>query len=314
MSDRSDCTSNFAKDIQEDGSYPGRETSPSPALLPAHLTAMSCFALVIALLAPSVFGQYPEGSLYTPRISSGYGNWSEAYARARQFVCNLTLTEKVNLTTQTGTGASYGYSLGIIPRIGFRGLALDDSPTGVRSTDYSSAFTAPLNMAMSWDRSLTYAQGYANGAEHKAKGVNVAYAPVVGPLGRSPEGGRIWEGYSPDPYLSGVTFGLTVAGMNAGGTIAVGKHFVLYEQEHFRQVREWNAYDLPGVNYNISEPFSANADDRTLHELYLWPWYDGVHDGMASVMCSYNQVNNTQSCQNNHLLNDILKGEMGFQG
>lgn len=102
--------------------------------------------LLLAVFTESVHGQYAEGSLYTPRISNGYGNWSAAYAQARAFVCNLTLTEKVNLTTQTGTGASYTYSLGIIPRVGFRGLALDDSPTGVRSTDYSSAFTAPLNM------------------------------------------------------------------------------------------------------------------------------------------------------------------------
>ena len=95
------------------------------------------------------------------------------------------------------------------------------------------------------------------------------------------------EGYSPDPYLSGVSFGLTVAGMNAGGTIAVGKHFILYEQEHYRQKLEWNA-DGPaaGVDFNITEPYSSNADDRTLHELYLWPWYDAVHDGMAAVMCS----------------------------
>ncbi|KAI7664173.1 hypothetical protein KC318_g7877, partial [Hortaea werneckii] len=223
------------------------------------------------LLASLATAQYPEGSRYTPPISPGRGNWSEAYASARQFVCNLTLTEKVNLTTQTGTGATNTYQLGIIPRVGFRGLALDDSPTGVRGTDYSSAFTAPLNMAMTWDRDLIYAQAFANGAEHRDKGVNIAYSPVVGPLGRAPEGGRNWEGYSPDPYLSGVSFGLTVAGMNAGGTIAVGKHFALYEQEHFRQRIEWNSYDLPGVEFNISEPYSANADDRTLHELYLWP-------------------------------------------
>ena len=252
------------------------------------------------------------GQTYNPPISNGYGNWSAAYEKARAFVCQLTLTEKVNLTTQTGTGATYGYVLGIIPRLGFRGLALDDSPTGVRGTDYSSAYAAGLNLAMSWDRELMFLQSYGNGAEHKAKGNNAAYAPVVGPLGRAPEGGRIWESYSPDPYLSGVAFGQSVAGMQAGGTIAIGKHFVLYEQEHFRQVDEWNDYG--NLTFNITEPYSSNCDDRTLHELYLWPWYDGVYNGLAGVMCSYNLVNNTQACQNTHLLNDILKGEMGFQG
>lgn len=212
----------------------------------------------------------PEGSEYSVRLGAGYGNWSDAYDKARAFVCNLTLTEKVNLTTQTGTSATYSYQLGIIPRVGFRGLALDDSPTGVRGTDLNSAFAAGLNLAMSWDRELMYQQSYANGKEHKDKGVNIAYAPVAGPLGRAPEGGRNWEGYSPDPYLSGVAFGQSIAGMQAGGTIAVGKHFILYEQEHYRQVDEWNAYGI--ASFNITEPYSSNCDDRTLHELYLFPW------------------------------------------
>ena len=267
---------------------------------------MSSVITILVLLVSLVVAQ--QTTIYTPRISDGYGNWSAAYEKAHAFVCQLTLTEKVNLTTQTGTGASYTYSLGIIPRLNFGGLALDDSPTGVRSTDYTSAFGAGLNLAMSWDRSLMYSQSYANGAEHKAKGVNIAYAPVCGPLGRSPEGGRIWESYSPDPYLSGIAFGESIAGMQAGGTIAVGKHFILYEQEHFRQVEEWNDYGI--FSMNITEPYSSNCDDRTLHELYLYPWYDAVYSGMAAVMCSYNQINNTQACQNDHLLNDILKGEV----
>ena len=273
---------------------------------------MLLFPTLISSLILIVDAQDGPGPVYNPPISSGFGNWSSAYEKARAFVCQLNLTEKVNLTTQTGTGASYGYVLGIIPRLGFRGLALDDSPTGVRGTDYSSAYPAGLNLAMSWDRELMFLQSYGNGAEHKAKGNNAAYAPVVGPLGRAPEGGRIWESYSPDPYLSGVAFGQSVAGMQAGGTIAIGKHFVLYEQEHFRQVDEWNDYGI--LSFNITEPYSSNCDDRTLHELYLWPWYDGVYNGLAGVMCSYNQLNNTQACQNTHLLNDILKGEMGFQG
>ncbi len=57
-------------------------------------------------------------------------------------------------------------------------------------------------MAATFDRGLFYARGYAMGQEHKAKGVTVQLGPVAGPLGRSPEGGRNWEGFSPDPYLS----------------------------------------------------------------------------------------------------------------
>ncbi|PYH88564.1 putative beta-glucosidase [Aspergillus ellipticus CBS 707.79] len=262
--------------------------------------------LFLILLSPLA-----QADSYHPPISSGYGNWSTAYEKARHFVCGLTLTEKVNLTTAVGTGQTLGYTLGIIPRLNFRGISNDDSPTGVRGTDYSSAFAPGLNLAMSWDRNLIYAQSYANGAEHKAKGINVALAPVSGPLGRSPEGGRNWEAFSPDPYLSGIAFGEAVSGMQASGAAAVGKHFILYEQEHFREVVEWNEW-LAGPN--ITEPYSVTCDDRTFHELYLFPWYDAVHRGMAGVMCSYNQVNNTQVCQNDHLLNEVLKGELGFQG
>lgn len=227
------------------------------ALILVTIVALQCFAA-------------SEGSIYSSPLSAGYGNWSDAYEKARAFVCNLTLTEKVNLTTQTGTSASNTYTLGIIPRVGFRGLALDDSPTGVRGTDYNSVFAAGLNLAMTWDRNLIYQQGYALGSEHKGKGDNIVYAPVAGPLGRAPEGGRIWEGFSPDPYLTGIAFGQAIAGIQAGGVIAVAKHFILYEQEHYRQTREWNDYGVAG--FNISEPYSSNADDRTLHELYLFPW------------------------------------------
>ena len=190
---------------------------------------MMYFALV-AIFLLSCCHAYPEGSLYNPPLGAGYGNWSDAYEKARAFVCNLTITEKVNLTTQAGTGVSNGYPLGIIPRIGFRGIAFDDSPTGVRGTDYNSGLPAPLNLAMSWDRELMYQINYFNGDEHKRKGVNSVYAPNSGPLGRAPAGGRNWESFSPDPYLSGIAFGNAIAGMQGGGAVAIGKHYILYEQ------------------------------------------------------------------------------------
>lgn len=62
--------------------------------------------------------------------------------------------------------------------------------------------------------------------------------------------------------------------------------------EHFRQVGE-----SQGRGYNISETISSNIDDKTMHELYLWPFADAVRAGVGSIMCSYNQVNNSYSCQ-----------------
>lgn len=81
------------------------------------------------------------------------------------------------------------------------------------------------------------------------------------------------------------------------------------EQEHFRQMGE-----AAGYNFTIAESYSSNIDDVTMHELYLWPFADAVRAGVGSVMCSYNQVNNSYACQNSKVLNNLLKDELGFQG
>jgi len=94
------------------------------------------------------------------------------------------------------------HQVGAIPRLGLRSLCMQDAPVGVRFGDYVSVFSSGQTVAATFDRGLMYARGYAIGAEHKAKGVSVVLGPVAGPLGRHPEGGRNWEGFSPDPYLS----------------------------------------------------------------------------------------------------------------
>lgn len=104
-------------------------------------------------------------------------------------------------------------------------------------------------------------------------------------------------------------FAESIKGIQSAGVMACGKHYIMNEQDHFRLITDSKQY-----GFNISEPFSANLDDETLHELYLWPFADGIRAGVASIMCSYNQVNNSQACQNSYLLNHVLKGELGFQG
>ena len=81
-----------------------------------------------------------------------------------------------------------------------------------------------------------------------------------------------------------------------------GQHFIAYEQETDR--------NPSGNNQSVS----SNLDDKTIHEVYLWPFMDGVHAGTGSIMCSYNQVNNSYACQNSKTLNGLLKGELDFQG
>ncbi|KAK3331728.1 glycoside hydrolase family 3 protein [Cercophora scortea] len=186
---------------------------------------------------------------------------------------------------------------------------MHDSPVGVRGSDYNSVFPSGQTAAATFDRNLLNKRGYAMGQEAKGKGITVLLGPVAGPIGRAPEGGRNWEGFSPDPVLTGVGIAETIKGIQDAGTIACAKHFIGNEQEHFRQAGE-----AKGYGFKIAESLSSNIDDKTMHELYLWPFADAVRAGVGSVMCSYNQVNNSYACQNSKLINDLLKNELGFQG
>ena len=101
----------------------------------------------------------------------------------------------------------------------------------------------------------------------------------------------------------------SVKGIQDAGVMACTKHYLTYEQEHFRQVSESSGY-----GYNFTLEYSSNLDDKTMHELYLWPFADAVRAGTASIMCVYNLANNSYGCQNSYTLNYLLKGELGFQG
>lgn len=188
--------------------------------------------------------------------------------------------------------------------VGFPQLQLQDGPLGIRFADNITAFPAGITVGATWNRQLMYARGRAHAIEAREKGINVLLGPCVGPLGRMPAGGRNWEGFGADPYLQGVAGAETVRGIQSEGVMATIKHFVANEQEHFRQPWEWG----------LPHAVSSNIDDRTLHELYAWPFGDAVKAGVASVMCSYNMVNNSYACGNSKLLNGILKDELGFQG
>ncbi|KAL5353173.1 hypothetical protein ACLOAV_001206 [Pseudogymnoascus australis] len=231
--------------------------------------------------------------------------WKESYAKAAKLVEKMTLPEKVNVST--GVGWQMGLAVGNTApatHVGFPSLALQDGPLGIRFADNATAFPAGLTVGATWNRTLMYARGKAHGQEARLKGINVLLGPCVGPLGRMPAGGRNWEGFGADPYLQGVAAAETVKGIQGEGVMATIKHYIGNEQEHFRQAREWG----------IPNALSSNIGDRTLHELYLWPFADAVKAGVASVMCSYQMTNNSYSCANSKLLNGILKDELGFQG
>ncbi|KAM5348287.1 hypothetical protein ACJ41O_008111 [Fusarium nematophilum] len=238
-----------------------------------------------------------------PTLGQGRGVWKDAYESARAFVDQLTLEEKLNITRGYDVDSNVcAGNTGTIPRLNWPGMCLHDAGNGVRATDLVNSYPSAIHVGSAWDRNLTYLRGYHMGKEFKAKGVNVLLGPNAGPLGRIPTGGRNWEGFSVDPYLSGQLNAETIIGHQDAGVIANLKHFIANEQETFRRP------------YFGVEAASSNVDDKTLHEHYLWPFVDGIKAGAASIMCAYNRINNTYGCENSKLMNGILKTELEFQG
>lgn len=186
----------------------------------------------------------------------------------------------------------------------FPSLCLQDGPLGLRYAQNITGFPAGITTGATWNRELMQMRGFALGKEARLKGVNVILGPSMGPLGMMPAGGRNWEAFGSDPVLQGVAAAETIRGIQRNGVMATAKHFIGNEQEHFRQSFEWGT----------PTALSSNIDDRALHEVFAWPFAESVRADVASVMCSYQMVNNSYACENSKLINGILKDELGFQG
>ncbi|CAG8094132.1 unnamed protein product [Penicillium olsonii] len=228
---------------------------------------------------------------------AGSAGWDAAYAKAQIALQKLNQTEKVGLATGvTWEGGPCVGNTYAPESIDYPSLCLQDGPLGIRFANPVTAFPAGINAGATWDRDLLYARGAAMGRESKGLGIHVQLGPASGPLGKNPDGGRNWEGFSVDPYLSGVGMEETIQGMQDSGVQACAKHWLGNEQEHHR------------------ETMSSNVGDRATHELYLWPFMNAVKANVASVMCSYNKFNQTWACESDAILNKLLKDELGFKG
>ncbi|KAH8645487.1 glycoside hydrolase superfamily [Xylariales sp. PMI_506] len=151
---------------------------------------------------------------------------------------------------------------------------------------------------MTWNPDLAQSHYQALGQEFYGMGYNLINGPVQSPNGRVAWSGRLAESISPEPYLSGIMEASTVAGFTSAGVVAVGRHFAVDEQETNREVGGYSSY----------------LNEKTLMELYTWPFADSIRAGMMGVMCSLNGVNGEVCCENSNLLNDVLKTKLGFPG
>ncbi|KAI8626575.1 glycoside hydrolase family 3 protein [Xylariaceae sp. FL1651] len=252
------------------------------------------FAAVLS--AASAVQASPAARAKNSQSAADASDWATAYTQANAALAKLSQNDKINIVT--GVGWNKGPCVGNTPAIssiGYPQLCLQDGPLGVRYGKSVNAFTPGIQAAATWDRDLIRQRGQYMAEEAKGVGVHVLLGPVAGPLGKNPTGGRNWEGFGADPYLQGIAMAETIGGLQGAGVQATAKHYILNEQELNR------------------ETMSSSVDDRTMHELYLWPFADAVHANAASVMCSYNKINGTWSCENPGTIN-LLKKELGFQG
>ncbi|GFP52681.1 probable beta-glucosidase M [Trichoderma asperellum] len=246
------------------------------------------------------YGQSPP--VYPSPEMVGGNEWEAAFQKARLLVGQMTLEEKVNLTAGATKDSTCSGNIPAIERLHFPGMCLSDAGNGLRNTDFVSGFPSGIHVGASWSKDLAFRRGTAMGGEFKTKGVNVLLGPVVGPAWRIVRGGRNWEGFSVDPWLSGALVSQTVSGIQGQGVITSTKHYIGNEQETNRN---------PEGNMSA---VSSNIDDKTIHEVYLWPFQDAVRAGSGNIMCSYQRVNNSYGCSNSKTLNGLLKTELGFQG
>jgi beta-glucosidase len=233
---------------------------------------MRLYNLATALSAASAVLAAPAES--EPSAADATIDWASAYTKANAALAKLQQNDKINMVT--GVGWNKGPCVGNTPAVGsisYPQLCLQDGPLGVRYGKSVNAFTPGIQAASTWDRALMRERGKFMAEEAKGCGVHVLLGPVAGPLGKHPAGGRNWEGFGADPYLQGIAMAETIEGMQGAGVQATAKHYLLNEQELNR------------------ETMSSSVDDRTIHELYLWPFADAVHANTASVMCSYNKIN-----------------------
>ncbi|MEX0171299.1 beta-glucosidase family protein [Streptomyces sp. LMG1-1-1.1] len=209
---------------------------------------------------------------------------------------------KLDLDTKARLlGGQDMWSLPALPEIGLKSLVMSDGPIGVRGVrwtadDPSVALPSPTALAAAWDPALARRAGRLLAQEARRKGVHVLLAPTVN-LHRTPLGGRHFEAYSEDPFLTGAVGTGYVQGVQDGGVGTTVKHFVANDAETDR--------------FTVDNRIAP----RPLREVYLAPFEAIVRNAHPwGIMTAYNQVNGVTMTEHRYLVNEVLRGEWGFDG
>ncbi len=224
--------------------------------------------------------------------------------RVQDALSRMTIEEKCRLTYAQSKFSSPG-----VPRLGIPELWMSDGPHGVRmeinwndwghsnwTNDSITAFPALTCLAATWDPEMGILYGKNVGEEARYRRKSVLLGPGVN-IYRTPLNGRNFEYMGEDPYLASVMCVPYIQGLQSNGVACCVKHYALNDQEEFR-----NEVDV-------------KVSDRALYEIYLPAFKAAVQQGKAwSIMGSYNLYRGIHVTHNPYLINNVLKGEWGFDG
>ena len=227
--------------------------------------------------------------------------------RADLVIAQMTLDEKISLVHGAGgfgeSGPRSNGGAGMIsgvPRLGLPDVQLADSAVGVRAAAergrYATLLPSTLAEAATWDLNLAREYGALIGRELRDQQYNATLGGGVD-LMREPRNGRNFEYHGEDPILAGKMVAQLIQGLREQKVIADTKHYAFNDQETGRNIG------------------NVVIDKRSMRESDLLAFEIGLRDSQAAgVMCSYNKVNGDWACENDYLLNQVLKKDFGFKG
>lgn len=255
------------------------------------LLTFFAFVLISKTISAQNTGNISEENILVYRTSESKTLSGAEIERNIKIIRNkMTLEEKIDLI------AGDDFRTKPNPRLGIPAFTMTDGPLGPRGKGPNTVYSAPINFAATWDVDLIYRIGQAMGEETRILGFNLLLGPCIN-IARVPYGGRNFESFGEDPYLTSKMAVAEIKGIQSKNVATCTKHFVANNQE-------WNRFDV-----------SAEIDERTLREIYFPAFKAAVQEaGTYSIMGGYNRVNGTYANENKYLLTDVLKKDWGFDG
>ena len=264
-----------------------------------YLSAVLAFGLFI-----SCKNQTKSNSDLAQTEPQGKELGSEFDSEINKLVAQMTLEEKIGMLHGTSM-----FSTGGVERLGIPELKMADGPLGVReeisrdnwspagrTDDFATYYPAGGGLAATWNGDMAYTFGNSLGQEMRARDKDMLLSPAIN-IVRSPLGGRTYEYMSEDPFLNKKIAVPLIVGLQDNDVMACVKHFAANNQETNRDFVD------------------VQIDERTLREIYLPAFEAAVKEGHAySVMGAYNKFRGEYLCENDYMLNKILRDEWGFKG